>query len=78
MIELNEQLKERLYQNFKVARQSLAECLKKRQNLLSRLEISAKDHSSDAMPDKLFNFIKFNKDTHNASIQRKKQLQEQF
>jgi len=40
----------------------LTECQKKRDNLLNRLELASKEHTSDVIPNKNYDFIKLQRD----------------
>lgn len=57
LMKLNQQLRVRLIQQTKAARQILSQTLKQKEKLLQRLEISAKDFQSDVLPRRVYDFI---------------------
>lgn len=71
-MKLNQQLRLRLIQQTKAARQTLVQTLRQKEKLVQRLEISAKDFQSDVLPLRVFDFI-----AHERRIQAKGELHAQ-
>lgn len=57
LMKLNYNLRTKLINNTKIARQLLNSTLKSKDILMKRLDIASKDHQSDGMPTKLYDFI---------------------
>ena len=66
LAQLNFSLKEKLKLQYQQARQTLTECLEKRNQLTQRIEIQAHEHYNQVIPDRLGGFIQNEREIQRA------------
>ena len=80
LMKLNQQLRNRLLQQVKQSKQILNQTKRQKDKLVQRLEIQSKDFQSDLIPNRLFDFIKHDRQVQSRSSTRnkKKSLAKQY
>ena len=67
LMKINQQLRQRLLLNTKMARAALKQALISKEKLVHKIEYTSKELASDVIPDKVFDFIKLEKNISRIS-----------